>query len=336
MTSLIVGMVLLASPSFDWQAAADKIAPHMAKLDVSRDGHRITCDKFTCILGKLGLRASYDKAQKKQTPGLYVQDINSIATPKRLGGNSLAFVFRRKDTKDNYYDDSGALVAFLKRGRAVKGYVLASGPHGEELMQPESAALLGNRLIISGLHDWYGNGAQVQVDSYRLARGRYRLQARKTAEFESWGSTGIRLSNDGTQFMPIRIQSRTYPKYLYASHATAHLTYDEEWRFPAGIPKLSWKRLRDTPYNALDDLYGAIQHRNRKKIAYRSRSQAVAKAIMGLYPRTQKGRPDVEFVNSYCDSDAKVLVVANLKVWFHFVRYKGKWVVAKLTPFEEE
>ncbi len=335
MTLLVVASLLLVPPPFDWQATADKIAPHIAGLNVSQIGIRESCNRFTRILGKLGMRASYDPAQKKQKPGLYIQVMVSIATSQPNEKACLAFVSRRADPKENYYDDGGALMAFLWKGRKAKGYVLASDRSGEELILPESAARLGKDLVISGLHNWFGNGAQIKVQSYRLDGGKWRLRAEKTAEFESWGSSGVRLSKDGSRFMPVRIQSRTSPKFLEAGHATAHLSYIEEWRFLNGIPKLAWKRLRDTPYNALDDLYRAIKQRDCKTIAFRSSDKAIAHKLVSLYPMTQKGYPVVEFVNSYCDSDAKVLAVENLCVWFHFAKKNGKWVVAKLSRYKE-
>jgi len=334
MNALIVASLLLAPPPFDWQEAADKIGPHIAGLDVSKIGVRESCNRFTRILGKLGMRASYEPAQKKQKPGLYIHGMVNIAVSQPNEKGALAFVFRRADPKENYYDDGGALVAFFWKGRKAKGYVLASDQSGEELIEPESAARLGKDLVISGLHNWFGNGAQIKVQSYRLDGGKWRLRAEKTAEFESWGSTGVRVSKDGSRFMPVRIESRTSPKFLEAGHATAHLSYIEEWRFPNGIPKLAWKRLRDTPYNALDDLYRAIKQRDRKTIAYRSSNKAIAQKLVNLYPMTKNGYPVVEFVNSYCDSDAKVLAVENLRLWFHFVKKDGKWVVAKLTPYK--
>ncbi len=155
----------------------------------------------------------------------------------------------------------------------------------------------------------------------------------------TWGSAprpvGSLLAANGRGVQPVRVVSRTYPRFLDSSHATACLSYEEEWVFRDGLPKLHWKKLRDTPFNALDRLYDAICRKDLVAIRRRSLDAKVAKAILALHSRAGKGTPSVRFPRSVSDLDGKEIGVANLKVFFHFGLHKGRWVVTRLSSMGE-
>jgi hypothetical protein len=323
-----------------WQQILDRVAPRMADFHAEQGTSRQTEIRFMRVLDALGLRASYDRRTQTQTqtPGYYLLSMDGVVPV--VGAKDGAAVFLHHTTeKPTYEPDDTVLAVFLHEGSRMRGYILErfTGDEGTRFqsVSPTHAALAGDRLLVSGLYRWFSNGAQVAVQSYARTANGWSPMAEKIAEFESWNPPRLEISPDGKSVLPVLFESRTYPKHLDACHATAELTYVEQWEFPGGRPKLAWKRLRDTPYNVLDRLYAAIESKDVRAIRRRSASRLVRQGLVALHARALRGRPAVEFPNSYSFGDATVLGIENLQTTFHFGRRHGRWMVVRLGPARE-
>jgi hypothetical protein len=318
-----------AESEFAWADALDKLAPHMAGFKASADAPRRNTQRLQKLIDKLHLGPRTDPKTKKPVHGLYLNWDEGVFPVAGVPDATFALI-----TWGSTAGSGGGGFFSSNVFRKVRGKWTCDCVGDDHEVFPRHVLLTGNTLVVSGLADWMSNGANVAVRSYRLRDGMWVPVATAIAEYESWDPPKLRLAKNGRDILPVRIQSRTYPRFMSACHATAHLTYEEEWRFVAGRPKAAWKKLRHTPYNVLDRLYDAIRRRDAGEIGRRSLNGTIAKRLLALYRRSRSGEPDVLFPRSYSYGEAKVLCIKNLQTVFHFGRHNGHWVVTRLEPLE--
>jgi hypothetical protein len=303
----------------------------MASFGASRLSREQLDRKFSRLLVEHGLNAVADPRTGKKHIGFFIDGFGAV---RPIGGTlDGVLVFLRYGFDNPEQKNQGAYVVYLRNGRKIVGQYVAKAAWEYDMIYPRWAVLCKDKLIISGSNGWFGNGPQTEVRSYQQKGRSWQFLAKKTASFESWGSSPLQLSKDKSQVLPITIDSRTYPKHLDACHATAHCSYTEKWKFVDGRPKLMWKKLRDTPYNLLDKLYGAIENNDATFIRKSSLNQAIYNKLLALKPH--KGSPQIEFPHSICDGDSKVIGLTNLRSTFYFKRYHGRWVVWKIGPISD-
>jgi hypothetical protein len=122
---------------------------------------------------------------------------------------------------------------------------------------------------------------------------------------------------------------------MNAVHSTAQRTWSQRWQIVDGRPKRLWEKVDDTPYNVLDELYGAIRKLDRKFLLKRSLNRSIYRRLISFNQRVNPKAQQICFPHSYCDGNSKIIGLSDLKASFHFKRYHGRWVVWKIGPLSE-
>jgi hypothetical protein len=326
LASLFLSLSLLSTDAemtgADWKPYLDFIAPYTVELRKYNRNYEQLPSKYEALLKRLKkIRKDYDS--KITLKGLSFLSIDRLAPVAGVKNGSIGFFMPQ-----GAYMQCEFLALFRETSGKMRGEVIQMpSVGGDELIRPESAVLLGNRLVISGYHDWSCNYWHHAVRSYQRVGGQWKMVAQKISPFETCGASALRLTPDGKGFEPILIRSRTYPKHLNASHASSNLTHVEKWRFVDGKPRFDSMWQCDTPYNVLDRLYLAIKNLDRKEIQKRSLNETVYRRLVGLHAKSLSGEPDVRF--SW--GAERVIGVVNLGVIFNFGRHEGRWVVTRLS-----
>lgn len=318
-----------------WQAALDRLAPHLAGFRASGRNPGANGRRLDRLLTRLRLNPRHDARTHKDVPGLWVWPEEGVLPVAGASGATYALISwgSMDQIKDAPDDSWRILFRPVHRRRRRSAMVAEFVDRGTVL--PRYVALTGRTLAVSGLEDYWTNEAHVALECYRKDNGGWQDCGTKIAECESWDPPPLRLAGNGRTILPVRFSSRTYPERLSACHATADLTYEEEWAIRSGKPKFVWRRLRDTPFNTLDRLYDAICESDTSTIRRHSLNPSLARRIGALHSRTYVGTPEIRFPNSVSDPEGRVIGVENLRTTFHFARRRGRWVVTRLGPASE-
>lgn len=320
----------------NWQQAIDRIAPFMSDFKVEKDNDRMN-KAFAQIVAKVGQKAWFDKEAKKQHPGLYLFPYGGAIPVSGAGGGTMAWICRvnQTDSEDAY----GSVLAYFAKERGkMRGWSLRQNTGANPWAvygdgRPDHACRPGEYLVASGMEGWTSNFPSAYAEVFHIVDGNWVSVSRLESEYQAEEAPQLSLSKDGA-IVIAPVLSTTYPKHLSACHATAQLAYEEKWTISSGQLKLVYKRLRMTPYNQLEKLYDALYRGDEKLIQGLCVNSDIAKEVVALKPRTAKGSPDTSFPNGNCSTDSKQIGVDNLRTWFHFTRRNGRWVVAKLMPYE--
>jgi len=338
MVPVLLALVLQPSRSAaEWQQCADKIAPYMADFKIGpNEGNGAA--RFTRILAKIGLHAKYDAMTRKQIPGLYVMPSSGVILV--VGDKAYLVWLRRIYSNRQSGRYTSATVLFEPSQGCMRASVLSTSEGDRDwetfpLIMPKYACRSGSVLAVSGLFGWYSNAPQVAVQTFRCSAGVWKPGTEKIGKYQCEEPPLLSLGRNGTIEIA-RFQSRTYPNFMNSSHAAADLSFVEKWRIVRGEVRCVYRRFRMTPYNQLDQLYSALCHSKIDLIRRLSANEKVARAIFALHDRTKTGNPGVFYPGGRCSIDGTIIGINNLRVWFHFVRKDGKWVVAKLTPMGDQ
>src|SRR5262249_42972467 len=141
----------------------------------------------------------------------------------------------------------------------------------------EQAVLDQGRLYIAGCVAWVGNGPRASACVFTHGQTGWKYST-IVAKAEAIGIGQLRRSSDGA--FTVRIKSRDYPRNLNACHATAHLSFEEEWRLGAGLASIAWRNERSTAYNTLDKIFPAIANHNVPAIRAACATPVVARRLL--------------------------------------------------------
>lgn len=323
----------LANPAplrLDWGAALDRLAPKLQHFRVSRD-YETTAWRFVQALDRAGIRARYDFDRQRQIPGFYLALRRGVARVRGAREGIVVFLHRVTQRAGLWPDDS-MLVYFCRVDDAMRAYPLLRYKESLEGLMPDSAVLTrGKELVVSGTDAWMGNGPRVGVRTFRRAGRSWLHTGTMTSEFESWGAADLELSASRRRVLPLRIESRTWAKNLNSSHWSANLAFEEQWSFSGGKPRMDWKRLRNTPFNALDRLYLSIIQGRWTAVREACLNGSVAKRLLALAPKAASGEPYLDYPGSISSTESTVIGLENLGVRLHYVRRRGKWLISRLS-----
>lgn len=211
----------------------------------------------------------------------------------------------------------------LPTARALEGDYLLP-------LLPRSALLSESGLLVVGESEPYGNSPRAVAASFLEKEGRWVSQGSASSQFELVQMDSLSLDISKRSVRPIKVLTRTAPRYLPYCRATANFSHVEEWTFERGIPKVAWKHPRNTAYNRLDRLYGAyLENRSFRSLCANTE---VAKAIRALEPVPDAGLDDVWFAAREGALDASEIGIRSLRTKFHFVQKDGQWLVDRITP----
>jgi hypothetical protein len=319
-----------------WEQAVERIAPHVSGFQVITNDLEGSKKRFEDAIKRAGIYTYIYDSSKPKKYGYFLETEYGLVN---VGGKSkgIAVLLVRGYSCDEFYNYESALVLFLTQGgKVVPEVVEVFAESFYESYLPENAVITNDKLFVSGLDYWRGNGPRAAVYVYKQSKNGWRKTDSIHANYESWGTSGLKLSKSGKTIQPVRVISRAYPKNMNASHADAQLSYEEQWSFPNGIPKLDWKNERDTPFNALDKLYFAITKGDEKFIRRYSSNENIAKQLISLKKNARIGYSFIEFPDSICWADSKIIGLQDLDVWFYFERKNNRWVVSRLKPLSEK
>lgn len=226
---------------------------------------------------------------------------------------------------------SWCLVWFAKSGVPT---LLEEGKDLFGAFEPVTAQRAHGRIVVLGRSHWISNSPGVVAASYRLAGSSVRAAKRIVSEYEAWDVPVLRWSPKSKAIQPVRVVSRTYPNHLTASHATSNRSYEEQWSFPNGVPRRDWLKLRDTGYNVLDELTGALIRGDRRSVESRCANRSLANELWNRRGRLVDGSRDATFRRSRSDLDATEIGVEGIGLTFLFGKRSGRTVVIGLRPFK--
>lgn len=226
----------------------------------------------------------------------------------------------------------GCLARFrTEKGRVVGEPLVVSEGQGD-LLSPQQAAQVGDRLVVQGLSQWEGNSPRASVLRLQATNNGWTVAARIEAEFESWGTDKLKFSPDGKTILPVKVSSTTMPENLPFCRATSLRSMIEEWDLGEYGPRLKWKHPQETPYNTLDRLFERRQ--DLLHVGSFCSSTDVAKQLVALADHPED-LADTWFPKGP-DANATTIGILNLRTAFHFVRKNGKWVVDRIEPISSD
>ncbi len=190
-----------------------------------------------------------------------------------------------------------------------------------------TAVKRGNHLVLGGALDWFGNGPRYELQTYERKKSRWKFTSAARSTHECWGGA---LSKSFLTGESLALISRTYPKYMNASHAAALLAVKENFRLQNGRVVRTGQTLISTAYNTLDSLAGALRANNIPLIADIVPDTANRAKLRQSWAKVGPV-PSVSSKNSYNSVDGTVYTWgdwANPEVTISFERSGKRWVVS--------
>lgn len=276
-------------------------------------------------LESAGVRARFDR---RQVPGVYLDSLNK---PIKVAGVDLGIIVGLDSVStawQRYESGNSRMVFLFMDGVRLRHKMLDVYGEFDYYLFPEKALVQGRILYTLGYSD-YGNAPRWSIRTYPLSSPQMGEVTSVETEDEVAGAGAFRWINGR---LSIDLNTRCYPTNLSASHATSCRSHTERWELRGAFWKRKWRKLRNTPYNRLDELYGRL--RSGGSVRSFAADDRIARQIAGLRSRLGSGSSEVQFPNSACDVDTEVLAIGGLKVAFHFVRKDGNWVVGKITAID--
>jgi hypothetical protein len=310
-------LLIATLPPLDWTTVLQRVAD---KLPVWKLGNE---QRDLHMVHQALVDLGYRKAKPYDFDGI---DCPTDRVVPIRGADGFVALFRGPQP-----DEAGCVAIFLRKGTKFEPQIIETASTAYSLNAPLKATMNSNRLLIAGLYEWLGNWPRTSLELYEPAKAWHKLASVHT-EIETWSVSGI--YTDGSKsYKPIRIVSRTYPKNLICSHASAMTSLEEQWRVVGEAFRFDWRRLRPTAFNAMDKLYGALQQGDRNVVRSFCANKALADQIWSVRTRTTSGSPYAD------DLDGRFLEttrigIGNLKLAFHFVKLHGRYVVGGLSKYE--